>query len=86
MLENISSFNGVLDEVSVSHGVVGHVVLDCETMDSVDRDCSVEGVMYCVTLDVALPNKAHRVKMYRVSSKYEALPDISKLCIFDPGH
>ena len=52
VFNQILCLSGVLNENSVTHSMVGHVILHAQIMDSVDSDSTVEGVMDSVIADV----------------------------------
>ena len=52
VLDQILSLDSILNEDSVAHSVVGHVVLHAQIMNAVNSDSSVKGVMDRIVSDV----------------------------------
>eukprot|EP00965_Chrysotila_dentata_P159236 5260112-Pleurochrysis_carterae.AAC.2 len=66
--DDIFGFNGVLEEVGVPHGVVGHVVLHAQVVDAVHRDGAVERLVDGAVAHVRLTHGADHVEVDPASS------------------
>jgi len=79
ILNEVLALNGIFNEDSVTHSVIGNVVLDTEVVNAVNGDSSVERVMDSVVTHVRLVDSSNHMEMNGVRSKDESLTDHGQL-------
>ena len=79
VLNQVLRLNTVFDENSVAHHVINHIILDCQSMRSVDRNSSVVCSPDGVASDVRRVEEAHLVEVNWISSLHESLSAVSQL-------
>lgn len=83
--DEVSCLGSILDEDSVSHGVIGNIVLHAKVMDSVDGHCPIESVMDSIVPHVGRVYSTDHVEVNWVRAKDEGLANIVKLDTVDSG-
>ena len=83
VLDEVVSLDGVLEEDSVAHSLVGNVARDGQVVDSMQSGSSVVGLVDGVVLDVGFVYGAEHVEVDWVSCKFESLTNIEELTVLD---
>jgi hypothetical protein len=79
ILDQILGLSRILNENSVAHSVVRHIILHAQIMNSVDGDSSIEGVVDRIIADVRRVHCANHMEMNGVGSEDEGLADVEEL-------
>ena len=83
VLNQVLRLSSIFNEDSVAHRVISYVVLDSEVVDTVNCDCTVEGVMDGIISHIRRVHCANHMEVNRVATKDEGLADIGELDAID---
>lgn len=82
-IDQIFSLCSVFNEDSVSHDVVGHVVLDGQVVNAVQSRSTVVRLVNGVVPNVRFGHCANHMVVDRIATKFERLADIKELAVLD---
>jgi hypothetical protein len=79
ILKQVVGLNTILNEEVVSLAQVSHILLDSKEVDTMNGDCSIEGVMNGITNHKGGVDIANHVEVDGISTKIECLTSIGYL-------